>query len=103
MEASLWPYWSIAMNSLGILCTTAALMMIVAIACTTLCLVWSMPSWRRLLDLRTVVSEAPIQTVGGMRGWPARVGSGLVSAGIAVCALVAWYGCFCCYCALVAL
>lgn len=88
------------MNSLGVLYTTAALMAVVAVACTVLCLVWSVPGWRRWLDRSGVASEAPILKSRGLRGWPARVGSGLVSAGIGVCALIAWYGCYCVWAAL---
>jgi hypothetical protein len=83
------------MNSLSVLYTTAALMAVVAIACTVLCLVWSVPGWRRWLDRRGVASEAPVAATTGLSGWPARVASGLVSAGIGGCALVAWYGCYC--------
>lgn len=31
----------------------------------------------------------------GLTGWPTRVGDVLVSAGIAACALLAWYGVSC--------
>lgn len=73
----------------SILYTTAALMALVAVACTALCLVWSIPAWRRRLAL-PVAPE-----VGGLTGWRASVGSGLVSVGIAACALLAWYGTYC--------
>jgi hypothetical protein len=79
----------------GILYTTAALMASVAVACTVLGLVWSVPAWRRRL--------APIRATSvasGLSGWLAGVGSGLVSAGITASALLAWYGV---YCALAAL
>jgi hypothetical protein len=74
------------MLSPALLYATAALLALVAVACTALCLAWSNPTWRRRL--------APPGT-GGLRGWPAHIGSGLVSAGIAACALVAWYGLYC--------
>ena len=79
------------MNSL-ILYTTAALMAFVGVVCAVLCVVWSIPSWRRRLA-RPQVLVGP-QT-RGLTGWPARVGSALVSTGIAACALVGWYGCYC--------
>ncbi len=82
------------MLSPGILYTTAALMALVAVACTALCLVWSIPGWRRRL---TPAGGTPGAATGGdgLSGWPAGVGSGLVSAGIAACALLAWYGVYC--------
>ena len=83
------------MNSLGILYTTAALMAAVAVACTALCLVWANPAWRSRLASRKDAPESPGSKTGGLVGWPARVGSWLVSAGIGGCALVAWYGCYC--------
>ena len=83
------------MLSPGILYTTAALMALVAIACTALCLVWSVPAWRRRLAPTGGSPDAPASETSGMSGWPARVGSGLVSAGIAASALVAWYGVYC--------
>lgn len=83
------------MLSPGILYTTAALMALVATACTLLCPVWSVPAWRRRLarDERGLDVRSP--EAAGLAGWPARIGSGLVSAGIAACALVAWYGVYC--------
>ena len=83
------------MLSPGILYTTAALMALVAVACTTLCLVWSVPAWRRRLALAAGPSGAPGPGAGGLSGWPAAAGSGLVSVGIAACALLAWYGVYC--------
>jgi hypothetical protein len=83
------------MNSLLVMYTTAALMAIVASACTMLCLVWSIPSWRcRLASPRSVVGSVRA-AVPGLTGWSAHVGSGLISAGIAACAVVGWYGCYC--------
>lgn len=78
------------MLSPGILYTTAALMALVAVACTVLCFVWSVPAWRR----RLAPAATPL-AASGLRGWPAGVGSGLVSAGIAASALLAWYGAYC--------
>jgi hypothetical protein len=75
------------MISPGILYTTAALLTLLAVACTALCFAWSIPAWRRRLG-RTPRAD-------GLSGWPARVGSSLVSAGLASCALVAWYGLYC--------
>lgn len=82
------------MNSLIVLYTTAALMAVVAVACTALCLAWSVPAWRRRLARRGVAIEVRSAEPGRLTGWPARVGSGLISIGIATCAVVAWYGCF---------
>ncbi len=76
------------MLTAGMLYTTAALMALVAIACTVLCLAWSFPAWRRRLG-----PVAP--GAGGLSGWHATVGSGLISAGIAACAVLAWYGVYC--------
>ena len=83
------------MNSVSVLYMTVALMAVVAVACTVLCLVWSVPGWRRLLHRRGVVFYARVPIARGLIGWPARIGSGLVSVGIGVCALLAWYGCYC--------
>ncbi len=82
------------MNSLSVVYTTAALMAVVAAACTALCLAWSIPSWRRRLSGLGVATEVQSPNTGGLTGWPARVGSGLVSIGIAACAMVGWYGCY---------
>ncbi|MDB5347256.1 MAG: hypothetical protein JWP89_5633 [Schlesneria sp.] len=73
------------MLSPGTLYTTAALMALVAFACTMLCIVWTVPVLRRGIALATTKSN----------GWFERVGSGLVSVGIGSCALVAWYGVYC--------
>jgi len=83
------------MNSLIVVYTSAALMAVVAAACTALCLAWSIPSWRRRLAGPGVAPEVRSPNTGGLSGWPARVGSGLVSTGIAACAVVGWYGCYC--------
>jgi hypothetical protein len=82
------------MDSLLVLYTTAALMSIVAFFCTVLCLAWLIPSWRRRLAKPGVALEVRGPETRGLTGWPARVGSGLVSTGIAACAVVAWYGCY---------
>jgi len=79
----------------GILYTTAALMARVAVACTVLCLVWSIPAWRRRLAPTGGTSDALAPGDGGLSGWAAGVASGLVSAGIAACAVLAWYGVYC--------
>jgi hypothetical protein len=79
----------------GILYTTAALMTLVAVACTVLCLVWSVPAWRGRLAPAEGRAGAPAPGAGGLSGWPAGVGRGLVSVGIAACALLAWYGVYC--------
>ena len=76
-----------------ILYTTAALMALVATACTALCIVWSVPTWRQ--RLAPAVNNANVPSTGGLRGWPASIGSVLISAGIAACALLAWYGVYC--------
>ena len=80
------------MISVGVLYLTAALLAFVAVACTALCFAWSIPAWRHRLAPDRGESEA---RAGRLSGWPARVGSGLVSTGIAACALVAWYGLYC--------
>lgn len=82
------------MLSSGTLYTTLALMAIVATACTALCLVWSVPAWRGRLAPTKPMSDL------GLFGWPARIGSGLVSGGIGAVALAAWYGAYCCLIAL---
>ena len=79
------------MNSL-ILYTTAALMAFVGVVCAVLCVAWSIPSWRRQLARPQVLGRPE---TGGLTGWPARVGSALVSTGIAACAVVGGYGCYC--------
>ena len=81
-------------TALIVLYTTGAMMAVVAVACTALCLAWSIPAWRRRLGRRGVALEVRGTETGGLTGWPARVGSGLVSIGIASCAVVGWYGCF---------
>lgn len=81
------------MLSPGILYMTAVLMALVAVACTTLCLIWTIPAWRRRLAPAEGISDVP--GTGGLSGWPAGVGSGLVTAGIAACAVLAWYGVYC--------
>jgi hypothetical protein len=83
------------MLSLGLLYTTAVLMALMAIACTALCLVWTNPAWRRRLAPPDGGFDGPAPVAGRMTGWPARVGGGLVSAGIGAVALVAWYGLYC--------
>ena len=83
------------MNSLLDLYTIAAVMAFVAVACTALCLAWSISAWRRRLALRGAVTEVRVTEAGGLSGWAARVGSGLVSTGIAACAAVGWYDCYC--------
>ena len=83
------------MNSL-ILYTTAALMAFVGVVCAVLCVAWSIPSWRRRLARPPVATQVLGRPeTGGLTGWPARVGSALVSTVIAACAVVGWYGCYC--------
>ena len=77
------------MISPGILYATAALLTLVAVACTALCLAWSIPAWRRRLG------KGRTPRADGLSGWPARVGGGMISAGIAGCAVAAWYGLYC--------
>jgi len=83
------------MLSLGLLYTTALLMALVAAACTALCLAWSNPAWRRWLAPAGGRSKVLATAGGGLSGWPARVGSWIVSAGIGAVALIAWYGFYC--------
>lgn len=80
------------MLSLGVLYTTAVLMALVAAACTALCIVWSNPAWRRRLAPAGSTSGVFFAAGGELSGWPARLGSGIVSAGIGTVALMAWYG-----------
>jgi hypothetical protein len=83
------------MIPLGVLYTTAAMMGLVAVTCTALCLAWSNPAWRRRLAPAGGATGARAAGAGGLRGWPARVGGGVISAGIAAGAVVAWYGLYC--------
>ena len=83
------------MNSLVVLAITAALMALVAVVCTALCIAWSIPSWRHRLSRPGAIPVAGASEAAGLTGWPERVGSGLVSVGIAASAGVAWYGCYC--------
>jgi len=80
------------MLSPAVLYTTAALMALVAAACTALCLAWSVPGWRNRLASTRGAPKAVGPVVGGLSGWQARVGVGLVSAGIGAAAVVAWGG-----------
>ena len=73
----------------------AFLMALVAAACTVLCVAWSIPSWRQRLAGPRGTGKAHDAESAELTGWPARVGAGVVAAGIAVCAVVAWYGCYC--------
>jgi len=83
------------MNSLLVMYVTAALMALVATACTALCVAWSIPSWRRRLA-QNEMTKKPQHSEGlGLEGWPAVVGGGLISIGIAACAVFSWYGCYC--------
>lgn len=83
------------MSHCGIMYTTAVLMALVAATCTVLCFVWSVPAWRsRLAPEGGTLADTTLR-LGGLSGWPAAVGSGLVSAGIAASALLAWYGVYC--------
>lgn len=81
------------MLSPGILYTTTVLMALVATACTGLCLVWSVPPLRHRLARTTGDVGRP--RAAELSGRPAQIGSALVSAGIAACALLAWYGVYC--------
>ena len=83
------------MNSLFIMYVTAALMALIAAACTALCLAWSIPSWRRRLAQPRNAVEANTTEPAGLTGWPARIGRGIISIGIAACAAVGWYGFYC--------
>ncbi len=73
---------------------TAALLAVVAIACSALCLAWSIPSWRVWLASRNGLPRLTGARAIELRGWAALVGSGLISAGIAACAVAAWFGCY---------
>lgn len=80
------------MQSMLLLYITTALMAVVAVFCSGLCVVWSVPSWRRWLSKDKTFSMESICSPQELTGWPARIGSGLISIGIATCAIVAWYG-----------
>jgi len=73
--------------------TTVALMALVATACTALCVVWSVPAWRHRLSPAAADRSEPRGRA--LSGRAALIGSGLVSVGIAACALLAWYGVYC--------
>ena len=90
------------MNSVVVLYTAAVLMAFVAAVCTALCCAWSVPSWRRRLAQRGVANEVMGTEIVGLAGWPARVGSALVSIGIAACAVIGWCGSYCVFSALIA-
>lgn len=83
------------MNSFVVIYTAAILMACVALACTVLCLAWSIPSWRHRLARSSKTTEVSVTKSTELAGWPAHVGNGLVSVGIAGCAAVGWYGCYC--------
>jgi hypothetical protein len=83
------------MNTLIVLYVTAALMAFVAVSCTALCFAWSIPSWRRRLARPGVAFQVREPKIGGLTDLPALVGNALVSTGIAACAVVGWYGCYC--------
>ncbi|MBU6173712.1 MAG: hypothetical protein KGQ60_07895 [Planctomycetes bacterium] len=90
------------MNSLIVLYVTATAITLVAVFCTWLCLVWSIPTCRRRLVAPGVRKDVPKVEIGGLTGWSSRVGSGIVSAGIAACAAIAWYGSYSVLAALIA-
>lgn len=82
--------------NLLILYTTAVLMALVGVVCAVICVAWSIPSWRRRLARPPVASQVRCRPESeGLTGWPARVGSALISTGIAACAVAGWYGCYC--------
>jgi hypothetical protein len=83
------------MNSLMIMCVTAVLMASVAVACTVLCGMWSVPSWRRRLARSQEAPATGTVSTAGLTGWSARFSSALISLGIAACAAISWYGCWC--------
>lgn len=79
--------------NLLILYTAALLMALVGVACALLCVVWSIPSWRRRLANPNVAIQMPGHPkTQGLTGWPAFVGSLSVSVGIGISAAVALYG-----------
>ncbi len=74
----------------------AVLMAVVVSACALLCVVWSIRSWRRRLQGPAVTNQVlGGPSAKGLSGWQGRIGSVLISIGIAICAVVAWYGCYC--------
>ncbi|MFZ9092291.1 MAG: hypothetical protein ACO3FE_19630 [Planctomycetaceae bacterium] len=89
-----------SMDSPAVLSTTVALMALVAVTCTVLCIAWSVPSLRRRLGHSDASSAVSRFENSGLTGWSATLASGIVSIGIAVCAAVAWYGCYSILCAM---
>ncbi|MFM8495583.1 MAG: hypothetical protein ACKOEM_08670 [Planctomycetia bacterium] len=81
------------MNALVLSIVAAVSMALVAAACTVLCLAWSIPAWRRRLGGAGLALRGASHNGTKLAGLPLRVASGLVSTGLAACAIAAWYGC----------
>ncbi len=82
------------MGSYFVLCATAALIASVAMACSALCIAWTVPAWRQRLAKPRNASNLQPTDAQSLTGWPAQLGSVLISIGIAGSAILAWYGFF---------
>lgn len=80
------------MSSLVVLWLTVVLMAIVAVVCTALFFAWVNPVWRLRLAERRVGNELSHPQGRGPTSLYSHVASGLVAIGIAVSAVVSWYG-----------
>ena len=82
------------MDSIVVHFITAMLMVIVAVFCSVLWLAWTIPPWRHRLAASR--SESPCRAgeriAAPLTGWRCRAGEAIISAGIAACAAISWYG-----------
>jgi|688.fasta_scaffold143967_3 hypothetical protein len=81
---------------------TTTLMALVAVSCTVICCAWAIPSWRQRLAESRAASQFRETTTGGLTGWPARIGSRLIFAGLIICTLISWYSAYSVLAALIA-
>lgn len=80
------------MNPLWLMWVTSALMLVMAVGCTALCLVCARGAWRRDLFLGMALWGPPRERAWRLRGWPGVFGSGVVAVASAYYALLGWYG-----------
>jgi hypothetical protein len=74
----------------------AVLMAVIGCVCALLCAAWSIPSWRRRLRGPALTDRVLGDPAAkGLSGWQGRIFSAVISIGIAICAMVSWYGCYC--------
>ena len=66
---------------------TVALLALLAASLSAICCAWSIPRWRLQFSRGHASEQAHSLT-----GWPARIGSGLVSIALAATAGIAWWG-----------